>query len=101
MSLNVLIFIILIFLLSIKSPWIENVNILLNSLESSDLPKGKRRWSKLEGDDQKWEDKWEEKWEQKWEEKWEEKWEAGKRKWESENMLDRGETRKSKKYNIE
>ena len=89
MSLNVLIFIILIFLLSIKSPWIENVNILLNSLESSDLPKGKRRWSKLEGDDQKWEDKWEE------------KWEAGKRKWDSENMLDRGETRKSKKYNIE
>ena len=93
MSLNVLIFIILIFLLSIKSPWIENVNILLNSLESSDLPKGKRRWSKLEGDDQKWEDKWEE--------KWEEKWEAGKRKRDSENMLDRGETRKSKKYNIE
>lgn len=89
MSLNVLIFIILIFLLSIKSPWIENVKILLNSLESSDLPKGKRRWSKLEGDDQKWEDKWEE------------KWEAGKRKWDSENMLDRGETRKSKKYNIE
>lgn len=91
MSLNVLtlFFIILIFLLSIKSPWIENVNILLNSLESSDLPKGKRRWSKLEGDDQKWEDKWEE------------KWEAGKRKWDSENMLDRGETRKSKKYNIE
>ena len=89
MSLNVLIFIILIFLLSIKSPWIENVNILLNSLESSDLPKGKRRWSKLEGDDQKWEDKWEE------------KWEAGKRKWDSENMLDRGETFKSKKFNIE
>ena len=69
------------------------MNILLNSLESSDLPKGKRRWSKLEGDDQKWENKWEE--------KWEEKWEAGKRKWDSENMLDRGETRKSKKYNIE
>ena len=89
MSLNVLIFIILIFLLSIKSPWIENVKILLNSLESSDLPKGKRRWSKLEGDDQKWEDKWEE------------KWEAGKRKWDSENMLDRGETFKSKKFNIE
>ena len=95
MSLNVLtlFFIILIFLLSIKSPWIENVNILLNSLESSDLPKGKRRWSKLEGDDQKWEDKWEK--------KWEEKWEAGKRKWDSENMLDRGETFKSKKFNIE
>ena len=89
MSLNVLIFIILIFLLSIKSPWIENVKILLNSLESSDLPKGKRRWSKLEGDIQKWEDKWEE------------KWEAGKRKWDSENMLDRGETFKSKKFNIE
>ena len=85
MSLNVLIFIILIFLLSIKSPCIENVKILLNSLESSDLPKGKRRWSKLEGDDQKWEDKWE----------------AGKRKWDSENMLDRGETFKSKKFNIE
>ena len=97
MSLNVLIFIILIFLLSIKSPCIENVKILLNSVESSDLPKGKRRWSKLEGDDQKWEDKWEE----KWEKKWEEKWEAGKRKWESENMLDRGETRKSKKFNME
>ena len=87
MSLNVLIFIILIFLLSIKSPWIENVKILLNSLESSDLPKGKRRWSKVEED--------------KWEKKWEEKWEAGKRKWDSENMLDRGETFKSKKFNIE
>ena len=84
MSLNVLIFIILIFLLSIKSPCIENVKILLNSLESSDLPKGKRRWSKLEGDDQKWE----------------KTWETGKRKWGCENMLDRGETCKSKKYNI-
>ena len=77
MSFNVLIFIILIFLLSIKSPWIEMMKTKLNSLEASDLPKGKRSWSKLEGEDQKWENKWET---------------TGKRKWGCENMLDRGET---------
>lgn len=85
MSFNILIFIILIFLLSIKSLWIENMKTKLDSLEASDLPKGKRRWSKQEGDDQKWE----------------KMWETGKRKWGCENMLDRGETCKSRKYNIE
>jgi len=51
------IFIILIFLHSIKNPWIEKMKTNLNSLEASDLPKGKRRWDydpKLEDDD-KWE----------------------------------------------
>ena len=42
----------------------------LNSLEASDLPKGKRRWDydpkKLEGDDQQWEKKWEVKRKRKW-----------------------------------
>jgi len=47
-----------------------------NSLEDSDLPKGKRKWSKLEGSDQQWE----------------KKWETGKRKWNCENMLNWGET---------
>ena len=41
----------------------------LNSLEASDLPKGKRRWDydpKLEGDDQQWEKKWEARRKRKW-----------------------------------
>jgi len=49
----------------------------LNSLEASDLPKGKRRWDydpKIEGND---------------EQQWEKNWEARrKRKWGCEKMLD-------------
>ena len=41
----------------------------LNSLEASDLPKGKRGWDydpKLEGIDQQWEKNWETKRKRKW-----------------------------------
>ena len=51
----------------------------LNSLEASDLPKGKRRWDydpKIEGND---------------EQQWEKNWGARKRKWGCEKMLDNGQ----------